>query len=149
MKVSPSQFLKQHQSGILSTQSQRYPGYPFGSLVPYLISDSGQIVIYISELAEHSKNIALDNRVALTVSETDNPRSPASGARITCLAKASPIDISQRPALETCYRQRFDDAETILALPGFHFYQLELTAVRLISGFGEIAWLSPDNLTLT
>lgn len=144
MALNPASFIQQHQSGILSTQSQRYPGFPFGSVVPYVISPSGQIAIFISQLAEHTKNILSDNKVALTISETDN--NPVAQARITLLAHA--VSSQQQEQLRALYQQQFPDADTVLSLGGFQFFELELIAVRLIAGFGEISWLSPEQLTL-
>lgn len=147
MIVEPSTFIKQHNFGVLSTQSLSHPGYPFGSVVPYLISPQGRIAIFISELAEHSKNIAADSKVALTISQVNNVDSPGAAARITCLANAILSDDQQ--TLRQHYRQQFEDAGKVLDLPGFRFFELELTAVRLIGGFGDIKWLQPDDLDLT
>lgn len=146
MTRDPVSFIKQHQSGILSTHSQRYPGYPFGSVVPYLIAPTGRIAIFISELAEHTKNILADNKVSLTISETSHTDNPAADARITLVASA--IVSEQQNALRAIYLQQFDDAEIVLTLAGFQFYELELVAVRLIAGFGEIAWLDPEQVNL-
>lgn len=146
MSLVPAVFIKQHQYGVLSTQSVSHSGYPFGSIVPYLISAEGIIAIYISELAEHTKNIAVNNKVSLTISDISQPDSPTSGARITCLAD---VTRSQQQTLQHLYRQQFSDAEMILQLPGFQFYQLNLTAIRLIAGFGKIAWLPPSDVDLT
>lgn len=146
MSFAPSEFIKAHNIGVLSTQSQSHPGYPFGSVVPYLISPDGRIAIFISDLAEHTKNIAADNKVALTISEIINADSPGNNARITCLAKA--VLSEQQQLLRDRYQQQFDDADKILALPGFQFFELDLTAVRLIGGFGQIKWLQPDDLNL-
>lgn len=147
MSLPAAQFIKQHQYGVLSTQSISHSGYPFGSIVPYLISAEGIIAIYISELAEHTKNIAVNNKVSLTISDISQPDSPTSGARITCLAD---VTLSQQQqTLQHLYRQQFNDAEMILQLPGFQFYQLNLTAIRLIAGFGKIAWLPPSDVDLT
>lgn len=147
MCFSPALFIKQHQYGILSTHSVSHPGYPFGSTVPYLISAEGIIAIYISELAEHTKNIAVDNKVSLTISDISQSASPTSGARMTCLANITLSE--QQQTLQHLYRQQFSDAEIVLQLPGFQFYQLNLTAIRLIAGFGKIAWLPPSDLDLT
>lgn len=144
MSIDPTSFIKQHQSGILSTHSQRYSGFPFGSVVPYLISPSGRIAIFISHLAEHTKNILADNKVALTISETDT--NPVAQARITLLANA--VISQQQQPLRVLYQQQFEDADTILGLAGFQFFELELVAVRLIAGFGEIGWITPEQLDL-
>lgn len=146
MALDPVSFIKQHQSGILSTQSQRYPGYPFGSVVPYLVSPTGQVAIFISQLAEHTKNILVDNKVALTISDSAHSENPVAEARITLVAEAA-LSLQQEQ-LRSLYREQFVDAETILSLAGFQFFELELIAVRLIAGFGEIGWLNPEQLEL-
>ena len=144
--MSPSFFIKQHAFGVLSTHSLSHPGYPFGSVVPYVISAQGQIAIFISELAEHSKNIVADNKVALTISDISSNDDPGAGARVTCLAKA--ILSNQQHTLRLGYQQQFRDADMILQLGGFQFFELELTRVRLIGGFGDIQWLDPEQLDL-
>jgi hypothetical protein len=146
MAVDPVSFIRRHQSGILSTHSQRYSGFPFGSVVPYLISPGGRIAIFISDLAEHTHNILADNRVALTISETKHNESPAGSARITLLGNA--LLSEQQSELRLHYQTQFADADSVLELYGFHFFELELIAVRLIAGFGEIGWLPPEHLLL-
>jgi hypothetical protein len=65
---------------------------------------------------------------------------------MTLLANA---EISQQQEqLRALYQQQFQDADTILGLGGFQFFALELVAVRLIAGFGEIGWLAPEQLDL-
>lgn len=146
MPLQPADFIKHHQFGVLSTFSLSHPGYPFGSLVPYLVAQDGSINIFISTLAEHTKNIAANNKVALTISDAETSANPAAEARITCLAE---ITLSEQQAvLRQQYLGQFSDAEQVLQLPGFEFYRLTLTAVRLIGGFGDIRWLSPDRLDL-
>lgn len=147
MPIQPADFIKHHQFGVLSTFSLTHPGYPFGSLVPYLIAKDGSIHIYISELAEHTKNIAGNNKVALTISDAENTDNPAATTRITCLAAVTLSN--QQEALQKLYQMQFNHAKQVLELPGFQFYQLNLTAIRLIGGFGDIRWLSPDELSLT
>lgn len=146
MDISPSDFIKKHHVGILSTQSQRYQGFPFGSLVPYVIASNGNIALYLSQLAEHTKNIVADNKVALTISEAEDNDNPASVARLTLLATA--VVSKQQEGLREHYGKQFPDAKLTLTLPGFQFYELELVAIRLIAGFGDIHWLNPDTLDL-
>lgn len=146
MNIEPADFIQQHQFAVLSTQSLSHPGYPFGSVVPYLVSPQGRIAIFVSELAEHSKNIAVDNRVSLTITELRADDKSGDNPRLTCLAKA--VTSEAQKMLRQQYRKQFDNAEQVLALPGFQFLELQLTAVRLIGGFGDIRWLSPSQLQL-
>ena len=61
------QVLNQYFTGILSTHSVEYPGYPFGSVVPFCLDESGQPLILISALAQHTRNIIANPKVALTL----------------------------------------------------------------------------------
>jgi hypothetical protein len=85
--------------------------------------------------------------VALTISETKHKESPAGSARITLLANAQ-LSQQQRE-LRLFYQTQFADADRVLGLGGFQFFELELVAVRLIAGFGEIGWLPPEQLVFT
>lgn len=146
MSLDPAAFIHAHRYGVLSSHSASHPGYPFGSVVPYLVDADGHMLIHISELAEHSKNIAVDPRVALTIADIRDDSRPVAGARITCLADAEICNDQHGP--RELYARRFSDAEMILQLPGFVFYRLDLQAVRLVAGFGDIRWLAPGELDL-
>lgn len=141
-----SQFIHQHFYGVLSTHSVSEPGYPFGSMTPYIVTDNGDLAIYISHLAEHSHNIAANPKVSLTISDIEDPTSPHSGSRITCLADAS---IAQDQALlRKTYLDKFPDAEMILDLPGFKFHILKIYKIRLVAGFGKASWLTTEQFSL-
>jgi putative heme iron utilization protein len=51
---------------VLSTISLDVPGYPFGSLTPYCFDENGQPIVYISLIAQHTRNIMADPRLSLT-----------------------------------------------------------------------------------
>ena len=51
------QMLRAHRYGALSTLSKKFDGHPFGSICPYLVDHDGSLLILISTLAEHTKNI--------------------------------------------------------------------------------------------
>ena len=144
--VDPSHFIQSHCYGVLSTQSVAEPGYPFGSITPYIITDGGDLAIFISHLAEHTKNITDDPKVSLTIFDAINTENPSSGPRITCLANATRSD--EEDIFRALYRKQFPQSEMILTLPGFHFYLLKLSKIRLVSGFGQVKWLDRTQLSL-
>jgi len=67
LNIEARKFLRSTHSGILSTHSARFDGYPFGSVAPFVLDHHCQPVILISTLAEHTKNIALNPKVSLLV----------------------------------------------------------------------------------
>ena len=146
MTLNPAQFIHDLHYGVLSTHSQSELGYPFGSITPYIISDNGDIAIFISHLAEHSHNIQANSKVSLTIFDPADADSPSTGARITCLANAEITDNDKK--LRDDYLMQFPDADIFIDLPGFHFYLLKLTKARLIAGFGKAKWLTVKQLGL-
>lgn len=146
MILEPAQFIKNLHYGVLSTHSQAELGYPFGSITPYIISDNGDIAIFISHLAEHSHNIQANAKVSLTIFDPADADNPSTGARITCLAIAEITNDDEK--LRHDYLAQFPDSDIFLNLPGFHFYLLKLTKARLVAGFGKAKWLSVKQLGL-
>lgn len=145
-ELDPVQFIKSHHVGVLSTHSTTEPGYPFGSVTPYIVTNEGDLAIYISELAEHTRNIQHNNKVSLTIYQQPATQNPGAAPRVTCLADAVVAESISVSALRHQYNQQIPDAEMTLSLPGFSFYLLTLKRIRLIGGFGNIKWLEPDLL---
>ena len=58
-----------HTNGVLSTHSSQLKGFPFGSIVPYMPSENGEVILFVSEAAQHSINFKLNPKVSLTVVE--------------------------------------------------------------------------------
>lgn len=143
--LNPSQFIRNQHYGVLSTHSQAESGYPFGSITQYIISDQGEIAIFISHLAEHTHNIKANSKVSITIFDPADAANPSTGARITCLANAQ--QAQDETQLRRDYLAQFPDAKIILDLPGFHFYLLKLTRIRLVAGFGQVKWLTADQLS--
>jgi len=144
--LNPSQFIKAQQYGVLSTHSLTEPGYPFGSITPYIINDQGDLAILISHLAEHTHNIEANPKVSLTIFDPKDADNPSAGARITCLAEVEKAP--DETNLRVDYLRQFPDSEIILGLPGFHFYLLKLSKIRLVAGFGQVKWLETKQLSL-
>lgn len=144
--LDPRQFIRQQHYGVLSTHSQSESGYPFGSITPYIISSEGDIAIFISHLAEHTHNIDDNPKVSLTIFDPNDAKDPSAGARITCLANAE--QTQNESQLRQDYLKQFPSASMTLELPGFHFYLLKLTKIRLVAGFGQIKWIDAARLAL-
>jgi len=141
-------FLRGRHDGALATLSHKLCGYPFGSTVPFLLDQEARPIIFISALAEHTKNIAHDPRVSLLAQqETGDPQA---GARLTLVGDAARLEDQHSPRAP--WARYFPDAAQQLELPDFAFYRIEPKHIRFIGGFGAIHWISssdfrsPDNL---
>ncbi len=130
--------------GILSTHSVEMTGYPFGSITPYALDRRGEPVILISTIAQHTKNILANSKVALTVVQPSNGEVQAHG-RLTCLAEARQIAPEDRDTPER-YFHYFPKSRGYLQTHDFAFYRLHLARAYYIGGFGKIFWLEADEL---
>jgi len=128
------------RGGVLSSQSVKFPGFPYGSALPHVTDHQGRPVVLISHLAEHTHNIEADNRVSFLVSPS-GPELQAS-ARATLVGHAQVLD----PALEVQQRYlRFlPQHAQYLEMGGFRFWRIEPLQVRLIGGFGSLHWIPAD-----
>ncbi|HEV2007255.1 MAG TPA: pyridoxamine 5'-phosphate oxidase family protein, partial [Burkholderiales bacterium] len=82
-------YLRSRRSGVLATISVKLDGYPFGSVVPFVLDHAACPVILISRLAEHTKNIGADPRVSLLVHDLTDDSQGA--ARVTLVGNAERI----------------------------------------------------------
>ena len=136
------QMLRAHRYGVLSTLSKKFDGYPFGSIIPYLVDHDGSLLILISTLAEHTKNIAHDARVSLISHDQRDPHIQTQG-RVTVVGDAQQEPDREQVGLR--YLRYFPETRTYFAMHDFSFYRIHPIAVRFIGGFGKIHWVDMEN----
>lgn len=140
------QFLRATRNGMLSTFSAKLPGYPFGSVAPFVLDHSGQPVILISTIAEHTRNIVANPKVSLLVFSGDEDLQ--AGARLTLIGQA--IEINKDDIdLRNRYLRYLPQAAGYFDMHDFRFYRIEIVQTRYIAGFGKMGWLTGDELLAT
>lgn len=134
------------KQAILSTLSRdpRCEGHPFGSLVNVAIGPDGELMTFISRLAEHRMNLERDARCSLLIVEGQGSAGertdPLSYARATFVGRLELAEKTQGRRAKflgrhpRAYYVDFDD---------FGCFVLKLEAVRYIGGFGEMSWVEP------
>jgi len=142
--VEARRLLRAHRYGALSTLSKKLDGYPFGSITPYVVDQDGSLLILISGLAEHSKNIQHDPRVSLITHNQHDPQIQMQG-RVTVMGNAQPIDESQQVSKR--YLRHFPEAAAYLSMADFSFWRIHPVAIRYIAGVGRIHWLNIETYT--
>jgi hypothetical protein len=133
--------LRAHRYGALCTQSKKLAGYPFGSIAPYLLDHDGSLIIHISALAEHTKNIANDPRVSLITHNQNNPDIQMQG-RVTVVGNA------QKAGHQPRYLRYFPQAIHLATLD-FSFYRILPVAIRYIGGVGRVHWINMETYAVT
>lgn len=144
LNIEARKFLRSTHSGILSTHSARFDGYPFGSVAPFVLDHHCQPVILISTLAEHTKNIALNPKVSLLVFA--GAEDLQANARLTLLGEASKIFKEADADLRARYLRYLPQAASYFDMHDFSFYRIHIHQARYIGGFGKMSWLTDVDL---
>ena len=139
--MNARRLLRAQHTGVLATQSLSVKGFPFGSVTPFMMTDEGNLVIYASDIAQHSRNMKSNEHTSLCVHDGSESDSQAS-ARVTLLASATWDDVCD--GLQQRYFALFPQAKAYIKAHDFRFYTLTTNRVRYIGGFGEIYWFSKN-----
>ena len=130
--------------GTLSTQSRKYPGFPFGSVMPYSADEQGRPVFLISNMAMHTQNLKADARASLLVMQPSGDDDPLGAARITLVGEALPVAETETGAVRELYLSRHDNARYWVDFDDFGFYRMQPAGVYFIGGFGVMGWVAAD-----
>ena len=128
--------------GSLSTHSRKFPGFPFGSMMPFAADHLGRPVFFISSMAMHTHNLRQDSRASLLVTQPDVSGDPLGAARLTLLGEAAEAPSAD---VKDLYLSRHEDAKFWQDYSDFAYYRLQVSAVYFIGGFGVMGWISADD----
>ncbi|MBD62948.1 MAG: hypothetical protein CMD68_02585 [Gammaproteobacteria bacterium] len=140
-----TKLLRSTSSGILSTISKAYKGYPFGSYVTYITGPDRSIYIYASTLAQHTKNLFQDSKACLTLSREKINDDKQNSQRLTLMGDLKPMNEDNKEYIKKRFHKFLPESKKYSRMHDFDFYKLSLLKIRWIGGFGEIAWLKNNN----
>ena len=113
-------------------------GAPYASLVLLAVDLDASPLLLLSDLAQHSRNIAFDPRVSLLLDATEGHLDPLTGPRLTLLGRALSSDDRR------CLARFIAHHPTSAGYAGFgdfHLYRVEIERGHLVAGFGRIDWI--------
>lgn len=133
-------FMRNWDTAVLSTyQLYDKDSYPFGSITPFVLSDEGDVIILISDLANHTKNILKNNKVGLTVFDLKSKSKQAS-ARVSLIGSAELLSEGHEKLsqIKEKYFTFFPNARNYLKAHNFYFTLIKPKHIHYIKTFGEI-----------
>jgi putative heme iron utilization protein len=131
--------MRDHDRAVLCTALAHGDGQPYGSLVATAPDADGSPLLFLSDLSEHSKNLAREPRAALVFATPESDADPLDRPRVTVLGRIVQCDNDDGKLRR--YVARHPAAEQYRAFRDFHLYRLEVTRVHLVAGFGVIRWI--------
>jgi putative heme iron utilization protein len=107
--------------------------------------DGPNPVFFISELAEHTKNLRGDTRGSLLVAEPGEG-DPLARGRVTLLGHCRKLDAgSERDTAKQAYLATHPNAHYYVDYKDFAFWRLDVEAVRYIGGYGRMSWVELED----
>ena len=132
------QLLRSRRTAALSTLNDA--GDPAVSLTPFAVDPAqGRILIFVSGLAAHTRQLQRHPRAALLIQESEEGAErihALSRAAIEVEAQIIPPDSADAEHAREVYFSRFPDARMLAELPDFIWVSLIPQSVRHIAGFG-------------
>jgi putative heme iron utilization protein len=124
---------------------------PSASMVAYAAaSDLSSLLLFLSGLSEHTRNLVAEPRVSLVISEPDQGSDdPQTLARLSVKGTARHIDRTD-PGFEEAWRiylDRLPSAAPRIMLADFSLFRVELTSVRYVGGFAQAGTIPLDRLS--
>jgi hypothetical protein len=132
--------LRREQRGTLATSMR---GAPYASLVLITADLDASPLLLLSDLAQHTRNIAFDPRVSLLIDGTAGYRDPLTGPRLTVIGQASAVDDPRRLARFTAHHPT---SAVYSGFADFRLYRVTVERGHLVAGFGRIHWIDGRDL---
>jgi heme iron utilization protein len=123
-----------------------HKGEPYVSMVPYaLLPADGTVVIHVSRLATHTKDMEDHAGVSLLVLGERSPEvAPQALARATLQGQARPCAPGDEryEAAREAYLSRFPESEQMFGFADFSLFLVEPRSARFVGGFAQAGSLT-------
>ena len=144
--LAEARLLVRHSTvGVVSTLSKNLQGYPFGSVTPFISDSDGTLYMYISDIAQHARNLYHDSRMSVVVFDHKGSGDQNESGRVTLVGDAQIVtSTDKQQAMLARYVLRFPEAKSYVQAHDFNMWQVDIKRVRYIGGFGKIFWLEKE-----
>lgn len=123
-------------------------GAPFVTLVTVASTASTSIVMLLSGLAKHTKNLVANKQCSLLlVGQGGEGGNPLEGARLTVMGNVTKLSRDEDAPSRARFLAMHPDAAMYADFGDFSFYRIDIDTAHLVAGFGRIETLSADQLS--
>lgn len=132
-------------TGVLCTLSEKKPGFPFGSVTPYVLDAQGSPLFLMSGLAVHTKNLAVNPHASLLIAEPAQGEDALSAGRVNLLGQVAILAEHELAQARELYLAKHPESEQWVDFGDFNFYRLEISDIYYVGGFGRMGWVSQSD----
>lgn len=130
----------------LSTMSRKHPSYPFGSLMPYGLTEEGEPTFLISSMAMHTRNVLNDPHATLLITQPTDSPNPLGAGRVSMMGQVELLEGEDAiRSVAANYLERNPAAQNWMHFGDFKFFQMTLIDIYFVGGFGVMGWISAED----
>lgn len=133
--------LRAAKAGTLATSTE---GQPFASLVTPACAPDLSVLLLLSSLSEHTRQLRTEPRCAVMVVGDPDGLNPQTAPRLTVVGRAEPVG---DPALKARWVARHPYAAFYAGFTDFTLFRVALTGGHFIGGFASAYRLRQADLT--
>ncbi len=135
--------LRRSRSGALATGDG--DGSPYASLVTVAWDHDGAPLFLLSDLADHTRNLAADARSSLLVEAASRRANPQTGPRVSLVGR---IAVSDQPRHRRRFLARHPEAEIYAGFADFRLYSMAVEKAHWVGGFARAHWIEGHRFLL-
>jgi len=135
--------LSEARHGVLATIS-RDQGYPYASVVDVAGLPDGDLLLLLSDLAEHTQNLRVDSRVSIVIAATEGDGEVLERGRASFQGRVEVARQEELVVFKTHYLRAHPQARGYVTFADFNFFRLRVERVRFIAGFGRMGWIEEE-----
>lgn len=135
--------LRGARQGVLATQRD---GQPYAALVTPAMAPDLSVLLWLSRLSEHARQLAAEPRCALMVQGEATGENPQTAPRVTVTGLAAPVEEGEEGALKAWWLAHHPYAEAYAGFGDFSLWRILPQAAQLVGGFAAAARLKGSEL---
>ncbi|MEM6430268.1 MAG: DUF2470 domain-containing protein [Deinococcota bacterium] len=123
-------------------------GYPYSSTVAYAVTDDGDVIMLLSQLAQHTQNMALEEATAqaqasLFIHDQLGLADPLAEPRLSLLGRV--MLEPDKATYQAAFIAKHPQAEVYVNFTDFAFYRFVPEKLYYIAGFGRMGWATAED----
>ncbi len=151
LQAEATAFRDRFRSVLLATADSN--ARPDASYAPCIFDDEGRTVVFISELASHTRNLHVNPRASLMfIADEEASRNLFARRRLVLSAAAEQIprgDSQWQPLMESMRKRHGNTIDLLAQLPDFHLFRFTTIEGTWVRGFGQAFPVLDDKLEIS
>lgn len=116
------------------------------TMVTYAATGPSRVVMLLSGLAKHTKNLDSNRQASLLIAAADETSDPMTAARVTLTGQVGKLPRDTDSQARQTFLAKHSAAAMYADFGDFAFYEFEIENAHLVAGFGLIKTISGKRL---